>query len=614
MTNIINWLHISDLHLGSEGAITNMMRNELPDYLKGLGVKCDYVFCTGDIRTANVSHNVFTDEMSDYLKSICDAVQTSVDRLYIVAGNHDVNRDIEGRQDAIKNVLFKGDGYYDPKEGVIKQEEMSVIMAGEKDFVSFLGNIYNEDRLKFYGNPKMPHFNIETEHFNILHVDTNIAYTTGQESNDLYVGTNFLYNAVCTLNTNKPTILLSHYPFMSLLQGEKKVISTMLQHNGVRLWLAGHEHDHVLQKVQYISSLQAGALRKEQDVRSSVLLGQYNPTTCMCFVNAHTWFEEGWAKYPYVDLENTPQDVFSINLSPKLNDKVAIPQDLKQAMNGLTLRDVNVDLIRREPFLPVIQSDNIIERTVLLDRCLNALDDGKILVIFGSLKIGKSTLAAQIHQHRPKTAIYDSVLQTDLENKVKILLQEGKGGESVLVSTGALNLNIAGLDDSRVCQIEVPLLTVDETKELVDTYGPEQNLHMFIYAQSGGHPVLVRTLCEYLKANHWRLDEKHFSNLLAYSFDYNLSRTMSDLMRTLLSDTTDRALLNRLLIVNGSFTEEDACKLAGIDPSIDEPKMRLNGLVPTWVMPLDYCFKANPLIDAIYVMKPQFIDNQMYFL
>lgn len=59
MTNIINWLHISDLHLGSEGAITNMMRNELPDYLKGLGVKCDYVFCTGDIRTANVSHNVF---------------------------------------------------------------------------------------------------------------------------------------------------------------------------------------------------------------------------------------------------------------------------------------------------------------------------------------------------------------------------------------------------------------------------------------------------------------------------------------------------------------------------------------------------------------------------
>lgn len=37
----------------------------------------------------------------------------------------------------------------------------------------------------------------------------------------------------------------------------------------------------------------------------------------------------------------------------------------------------------------------------------------------------------------------------------------------MLVSTGALNLNIAGLDDSRVCQIEVPLLTVAETKNLL---------------------------------------------------------------------------------------------------------------------------------------------------
>ena len=94
---MINWLHISDLHLGSEGVTTNMMRDELPGYLNGLGVKCDYVFCTGDIRTANVNPNFFTDDMAAYLKSICEAVQTSIDRLYIVAGNHDVDRDIDGR-------------------------------------------------------------------------------------------------------------------------------------------------------------------------------------------------------------------------------------------------------------------------------------------------------------------------------------------------------------------------------------------------------------------------------------------------------------------------------------------------------------------------------------
>ena len=84
---------------------------------------------------------------------------------------------------------------------------------------------------------------------------------------------------------------------------------------------------------------------------------------------------------------------------------------------------------------------------------------------------------------------------------------------------------------------------------------------------------------------------------------------MADLMRTLLADKADRALLNRLLIVNGTFTEEDACKLAGIAPSIDEPKMRLNGLVPTWVMSVDNCFKANPLISKLW--KPD-VSEQTY--
>ena len=41
MTNMINWLHISDLHLGSAGALTNMKRDELTEYLKELGINCN---------------------------------------------------------------------------------------------------------------------------------------------------------------------------------------------------------------------------------------------------------------------------------------------------------------------------------------------------------------------------------------------------------------------------------------------------------------------------------------------------------------------------------------------------------------------------------------------
>ena len=69
-------------------------------------MKCDYVFCTGDIRSANVRPNSFTEDMADYMRNICHAVGVPIERLFIVPGNHDVNIFAEGREDAIKHIVF----------------------------------------------------------------------------------------------------------------------------------------------------------------------------------------------------------------------------------------------------------------------------------------------------------------------------------------------------------------------------------------------------------------------------------------------------------------------------------------------------------------------------
>jgi len=255
--SMIRWLHISDLHLGSTDFFTDELRDELVGFLIKEGLKCDYVFCTGDIKTAGPGDEGFTDDMAAYLKDICIAVGVPVERLFIVPGNHDINREINSRKDAIKKVMFQRRGYYDPAKGIINHEDMVSIMEGEKDFVDFVGRVLPTDRVALYGNPERPHFTVETEHFNILHVDTNIAYTEGQEATDLIVGTHALYRELKQLNEHKPTILLSHYPFTSLLQDEKKFLSTVLQKNEVRLWLAGHEHDQVLQRIHYLDQFQA---------------------------------------------------------------------------------------------------------------------------------------------------------------------------------------------------------------------------------------------------------------------------------------------------------------------------------------------------------------------
>ena len=52
------------------------------------------------------SPNNFSDEAAQYLIDLCTVVGITTDRLFIVAGNHDVDRNMAGRDEAIKKNLF----------------------------------------------------------------------------------------------------------------------------------------------------------------------------------------------------------------------------------------------------------------------------------------------------------------------------------------------------------------------------------------------------------------------------------------------------------------------------------------------------------------------------
>lgn len=134
---MIRWLHISDLHLNDCNFSSARLRDELPSFLRNKRMKCDYVFCTGDIRSANVSPNSFTEDMADYMRNICHAVGVPIERLFIVPGNHDVNIFAEGREDAIKHIV-PYDGYYKPDIGHIDTVDLEKLQSGKEDFVDFL--------------------------------------------------------------------------------------------------------------------------------------------------------------------------------------------------------------------------------------------------------------------------------------------------------------------------------------------------------------------------------------------------------------------------------------------------------------------------------------------
>ena len=332
MKETIKWMHFSDLHMNSNQHMqTEELREQLILFIKQNNLRCDYIFCTGDIRNAGKTYR----GAKEYIKSLCEALEVPLEKVFIVPGNHDVNRDLRKRKKAIRKISFfnpftgKQEGDYSSEEGIIESKLLDCIYPGLHDFRGFISELFNDcepNRINKYENPQNPHFVIQTEDFNILHLDSTITYMKYQERHDLVLGTWYLKDALKDIDDNLPTIVLSHFPITAFSQDERKSILNLLRRRSIYLWLCGHEHDHVLLPYANIYSIQAGELRRESETNATVLFGEYRPAEGIGFIKAYTWFPEGWALYPEnwneLDSQVKHKDDFSFRLNSVRQQRV----------------------------------------------------------------------------------------------------------------------------------------------------------------------------------------------------------------------------------------------------------------------------------------------------
>lgn len=253
---------------------------------------------------------------------------------------------------------------------------------------------------------------------------------------------------------------------------------------------------------------------------------------------------------------------------------------------------------------------HIVKRENLLQQCVQQCNEGKVLVLYGSIKTGKRTLAELVLSNVNDGFVCTDVPSGHLSDVISLSYQELREGKKPVITTDApVDRNMTLVDMDRVAQIEVPLLTERETKELIETYSPRQDFSNFIWAHSSGHPVLVRALCTYLSSCDWVIDENVFGKMLNYSFDCQLSRSLAELMQRMIPDTDTRSLLNRLMLVKTVFTEDDVKSLAKVSPQIAEPRSKLLSLTPGWVTVENGMYKVTPLYDKAWTPD---MDGECY--
>lgn len=231
--SVIKWIHFSDLHFNKTNINTRLLRDSIRSFLTENQIKCDYAFFSGDLR--NAPDHCFQKDSVKYLRELCEAVNVSPDHFFMVPGNHDVDREIEKRDQAVKRILDNHGsekGYYNTDEGKIKESDLRDIKTGQKQYLEIIEEFYegNPERIEKYKGTS--HFLVETEDFNIIHLDSTLVYTKGQDES-LVIGTDLLYDLLEKVDQHKYTIILTHYPFDALKAEEKTQVCRILEQFGV---------------------------------------------------------------------------------------------------------------------------------------------------------------------------------------------------------------------------------------------------------------------------------------------------------------------------------------------------------------------------------------------
>lgn len=237
MAKLFSWLHLSDIHFQPKSETFNdvRIRKSLPEYLKNLNLQCNAIFITGDFRYAPKKEETSAEDVCNYIRTISSALCIGDDKIYIVPGNHDLERSTAR-------------GYF--REGVLKDYKTNVgfidsdVMASlSKDFV-FYSSIQNTFKQGLKLGKDNPHSIIDIGPCYLLMMNTSLVAGSDNDSNHLIVGIKYLSNLLDNESINKPVICIGHHGFDMLEHNEKNQISKYLVEKGARLYLCGHTHEN----------------------------------------------------------------------------------------------------------------------------------------------------------------------------------------------------------------------------------------------------------------------------------------------------------------------------------------------------------------------------------
>ena len=279
-TSGIHWLHISDLHLGEGGyssdRVTFSFLNSLPELLRRSG-PIDAIFVTGDIVYSGQPKQY--ERATEFFEALLVATQLKKENLFVVPGNHDVDRKLGKGLLRTLGTQKEADNYFEPSSA------LDHIVQRQTAFVSWYNEFFAGIR-QFPSNTTCavsPALAVGDESFSVLQLNTAIFSFDDADLEKLWLGRRCLEVAVKLLvETNAVyRIALMHHPIHWLSRSESTNIKTILRENCDAI-LNGHLHETDAEFIVGIQGrsahLAAGAIYQDGNYPLQAMFGSLAKT------------------------------------------------------------------------------------------------------------------------------------------------------------------------------------------------------------------------------------------------------------------------------------------------------------------------------------------------
>lgn len=234
---IFSWLHLSDIHFqpNTDSFIDDMVRSSLPKFIKDLQSEIDVLVISGDLRFAPKRNETNADQVIKYIREIASQAGIDNENVILVPGNHDLERS-KSRTNQI--VGTRDD--YDANIGTI---DKGVLLLLTKDF-DFYKSVKEPFKRSLKVEGDNPHDIIELDACYLLLFNTSLLAGMEDDAHNLILGSKYVNDLLRVATNKKPIIAIGHHGLSLLKDREQKEIARLLDNNGVRLYLCGHEHNN----------------------------------------------------------------------------------------------------------------------------------------------------------------------------------------------------------------------------------------------------------------------------------------------------------------------------------------------------------------------------------